>query len=277
VVHEARALYQVAPAEFVAARNRLVKEMKAAGRRDDAAAVAGLRRPRLAEHGLNLVAASQPVVVADFAEAVRVATDAQRRAIEHGEGAALRSASESLRAATAAIIDAAAAALDAAGDNGAAQRMELAEILRGTLGDAAVDLLRQGIVGSATSEDDGDLLAGEPMRRSELRPQARSRSRRPDASSPVEHEAGPRAGGTAKSGAQRREEAQLARERAAERRHVERELSSARRDLDIAEREVARAQDALRVAEEALKQAQEQARTARVAVADLDTRRAALA
>jgi hypothetical protein len=154
--------------------------------------------------------------------------------------------------------------------------MELAEILRGTLGDAAVDLLRQGIVGSATSEDDGDLLAGEPMTRNGLRPQARSRSRRRDASS-VEPEEGPRAGGTAKSGAQRREEAQLANERAAERRHVERELSSARRDLDIAEREVARAQEALRVAEESLTQAQERARTARVAVADLDTRRAALA
>ena len=53
------------PAEFVAARNALAKKLKADGHRDEAAAVAALRRPTVPDWALNSVALQEPDVVAD--------------------------------------------------------------------------------------------------------------------------------------------------------------------------------------------------------------------
>jgi hypothetical protein len=53
-------LYGLPLAEFVAARNALAKELRAAGKRDDAAAVAALPKPSAAAWAANQVLRSQP-------------------------------------------------------------------------------------------------------------------------------------------------------------------------------------------------------------------------
>ncbi|MDP8988077.1 MAG: hypothetical protein M3N11_06985, partial [Actinomycetota bacterium] len=53
-------LYELEPRHFVAARDRLVRELRAAGERQAAAAVKGLRRPTVVAWALNQVARAHP-------------------------------------------------------------------------------------------------------------------------------------------------------------------------------------------------------------------------
>src|SRR4051794_33762768 len=52
---EVDSLLTVPPDEFVAARNALAKSLRAAGRKQEAAAVAALRRPTAVDWALNMV------------------------------------------------------------------------------------------------------------------------------------------------------------------------------------------------------------------------------
>jgi hypothetical protein len=56
-------LFTTEPAAFVAARNALAKALRAEGRKEDAAAVAALRRPTVPDWALNSVAVREPDVV----------------------------------------------------------------------------------------------------------------------------------------------------------------------------------------------------------------------
>ncbi|MGV3758916.1 MAG: hypothetical protein ACO1PW_05150 [Actinomycetota bacterium] len=56
----AKPLYDLRPEEFVAARDALVKELRAAGERGEATAVKALRRPSAAAAALNRAARSRP-------------------------------------------------------------------------------------------------------------------------------------------------------------------------------------------------------------------------
>lgn len=142
---ELRSLMAVPPAEFVASRNALAKELQASGRRDDADAVKRLRRPRVAEHVLNLVAVQRPEVVARWAEAVIAVEAAQSAAIGGARGDELRAVSAEWRAATTELVEAGVTLLGAAGE---AQRADLIATVR-TLGNpAGATLVREGIVGS---------------------------------------------------------------------------------------------------------------------------------
>lgn len=148
----------MAPSEFVAARAALVRELKAEGRKDEAAAVQQLRRPRLAEHALNMVARAHGGVVADWAQAASAVDAAQSLAIGGGGALQLREATIALRSAHAAVLEAAVREL---GDSGAAQRDEVAEALRSLAHPQGVPLLQAGVVGS---QQLGDLVlfAGAP-------------------------------------------------------------------------------------------------------------------
>ena len=162
MIDEGRALYAVAPAEFIAERNRRVKELKAAGHADDAALVAALRKPRVSEHALNLVARDDAKLVGRFADAAAAATAAQAAAIGGGGGESLRTANRELRSAAAELIDAAVAALVAVERGGPAQRDEIEEVLRTLMNSTAGrELLGDGMLGSAAFDDD-DLFAGAP-------------------------------------------------------------------------------------------------------------------
>ena len=75
-----RQLFAAPPTEFVAARNELVKALRREKRREEATAVAALRRPGWDDWALNVVAAEQPPTVDAFTGA------AARRARGAGGG-----------------------------------------------------------------------------------------------------------------------------------------------------------------------------------------------
>ena len=110
-----RPLFATPPPEFVAARNALVKQLRADKQRDTAALVAKLRRPGWVDWALNAVAAEQPDLVGGFADAAEVLREAQAASIEGRDGPDLRGALRAQRDATTALGRRAGAALRGAG------------------------------------------------------------------------------------------------------------------------------------------------------------------
>ena len=115
-----RELFATPPPDFVAARNEVVKALRKDKARDDATAVAALRRPGWDEWALNAVATSDPAVVAGFIEAAAQVRDAQAAAIEGREGPDIRSALRDLRDRSADLVRLADGALAGAGRQAAA-------------------------------------------------------------------------------------------------------------------------------------------------------------
>ena len=68
---EAEALLSVAPDDFVTERNRLARELRDAGRKDEAAAVTTLRKPPPVVLAANRAARSRPQVAKDVARAAK--------------------------------------------------------------------------------------------------------------------------------------------------------------------------------------------------------------
>ncbi len=156
------ALYALPPAEFVGERNRVARRLKADGRPDDAQVVASLRRPKLAEHALNLLAREQPELIDRLIEAISVATAAQVAAIE-GQSSGLRAATAELRAATSSVVDAAVALLNRAnGASGEGQRDEILLLLRTITASRSVEALRAGILSAGVMTDIDDIFPGAP-------------------------------------------------------------------------------------------------------------------
>lgn len=132
------ALYREPPEEFVAARDRLAKDLRAAGDRDEADRVKKLRRPSVAAWLINRTALSSPEPLQEFAEASRRLEEAQGRALEGQEEAVAewRDAAASERDANAAVIEAAASLAREAGHSVNRRALELAgETLRAAAGD----------------------------------------------------------------------------------------------------------------------------------------------
>jgi hypothetical protein len=140
-------LYGLPLEEFTPARDALAKELKAAGRKDEAAEVKSLRKPSLAAWALNRAARDHP----DAIERLR-ATGADLRAAQEealsGDAGRLRDAG---RALSEEIDRVAALAADALRDAGrpatAAQQEKLAATLRTAAIDAAAgDVLARGVL-----------------------------------------------------------------------------------------------------------------------------------
>ena len=110
-----RGLYTTVPTEFVAARNALVKELRRAKERDEAAVVAALRRPDWTDWALNVVAAEHADAVEKFVTAAGDVRDAQAAAIEGRGGLDVRAALRTLRERTTDVSRKAAAVLERAG------------------------------------------------------------------------------------------------------------------------------------------------------------------
>ncbi len=161
MLEAAQDLYALAPAEFIAARTQLAKELKAAGRADDAAIVAKLRKPRMAEWALNRLAREQRDVVDRFALAIAAAQAAQSAAIG-GTTGDIREATTELRQATSAAADAAVRGLTTDGGNGEAQRDDLTTILREMVGAADATPLLAGVIGSEALVASGEFFPGAP-------------------------------------------------------------------------------------------------------------------
>jgi hypothetical protein len=102
------ALYRDPPSAFVAGRDRLAREARDAGRREEAERIKALRRPSAAAWLINVAALSAPDLLAAFAEASRRLGEVQGRALDGDEDAVAewRAAAAREREASRAVVDA---------------------------------------------------------------------------------------------------------------------------------------------------------------------------
>ena len=134
-------LFTVAPEAFVAARNELVKRLRAGKRRDEAALVAGLRRPSAAAWALNQVARQSPGLVEAALDAGHRLRDATEAAVG-GDAASLRQAAADDRTATDALVEAAVRLLG----RDEARRTMASTVRAAVLDDTVADELRRGVL-----------------------------------------------------------------------------------------------------------------------------------
>lgn len=137
-------LYAAEPEEFVAARNALAKQLKAAGDKDTAAEVAKLRRPPVSAWALNQVARSRP----DEIEALMTAAADLAGALADPAGADLRAIQRAFRSAIEAVVR---TTLDVVSSSGRNPSPGLQQAIQATLQAAAVDdgialALRSGVL-----------------------------------------------------------------------------------------------------------------------------------
>jgi hypothetical protein len=240
-------LFTVPPGEFVAARNQLVKELKQAGEREQAAAVAGWRRPTNTDWALNVTADGHGDDVATFLEAADGARAAQAAAIEGRPGDDLRSAVGELRDAAGRLARAAEQVLARIGKTTAADvaavTSRLAEVA--TNPELGVQL-RERRLGSGAVEG-YELFGGlEPARPSKGRAEAPASPPSPaQAKAAAKDKEAEREAGRARAAVEReRKAARTAADRAANR--VERAAA----DVATAEERLAAARSALDAARE---------------------------
>jgi hypothetical protein len=164
-------LYREHPERFVAGRNQLAKDLRAAGDRDEAERVKKLRRPSLAAWLINRAALTSPARVEDFAEASRELEAAQGRALEGKDEAAAkwRAAAARERDATAAVVEAAESSAREAGHPATPRALELVgETLRAATGDPELrERVLQGRVEREQSAATLGTPAAAPTRRRE--------------------------------------------------------------------------------------------------------------
>ena len=101
-------LYELEPGQFVAARDRLARAIQAAGDREAATAVKGLRRPTLVAWALNQVARARAEEVAELIDAGAAVGRAQAQAMGGGASTELRAATRRRRELTSTLARAAA-------------------------------------------------------------------------------------------------------------------------------------------------------------------------
>src|SRR5688572_31587868 len=102
-------LYAGPPGDFVAGRQRLVKALRAAKRRDEATEVAGLGRPTLVAWAANRAAKAHPDRLEALLAAGRDLVEAQQTAMTKGDATSLRSARSARQGAVGGLVDAAVA------------------------------------------------------------------------------------------------------------------------------------------------------------------------
>jgi len=140
---DVEALYGLPLAEFIAARDARAKELRAAGRKEEAAAVKAARKPSLAAWALNQAARRHPEDVARLLEAGRALADAQRAALE-GDAAGLREAARGLGEEVQRVAERAAGFLESPAPT---QKDRMAATLRAAAADeVGADLLHRGVL-----------------------------------------------------------------------------------------------------------------------------------
>jgi hypothetical protein len=243
-----RDLYTRPPEEFVAARNALAKELRAAKDRDGATLVTKLRRPTVPEWALNVVAAEQPELIDSVLDAAARVRDAQAAAVEGREGGDVRAALRAVREHGQALLAAAEKAITRSGRQSAPQIAALTGHLAEITGNEAVgEQLRGAHLGSADVDavDPFAGLAPAPRRTAQAKPAAAAKRQRtpvpkPEPAAPAADRAADRA----------RERAVAAAERA--RTKAVAALAAATRDVEAAQRRLAKAEEAREQAEQAV-------------------------
>jgi hypothetical protein len=155
-------LYREHPDGFVAGRNGLAKELRAAGAREEAERVKKLRRPSAAAWLINRAALTAPKLLAEFAEASQELEQAQARALEGGDDGAAgwRAAAERERAAAADVLETAKRAAAEAGHKAGQRALELVDE---TLRAAAADReLRKRVLSGRVEREQTAATLGTP-------------------------------------------------------------------------------------------------------------------
>jgi len=231
----AHQLLATPPDEFVAARNALVKQLKAEGERDQAAEVGSMRRPAWVDWALNVTAAEHPADVERFADAAEAMRDAQRSAVTGRAGVDLRTAMMGLRDRTGELARRANAALT--GHRRPAALPDITERLAEiATSDALTEQLRAGLLIGDTGADGalgfGEVDAGET---------APSRKPKPT----KQREPKPTVKAKAKPAATK-SEAKPSPDLTLERRRIERDLKTAERISHAATRDAERTNTSVR-------------------------------
>ncbi len=261
-----RELYTTPPAQFITARNQLVKERRAAKDREAATALGKLRKPGLADWALNVVASQHGDDVAAFLASAGTVRDAQAAAIEGRDGPDIRTALRDLREHSGQVLGRAQEVLGEAGRDAAAEAGTVASRLTEiSANDEASAQLAAGVLGSAgliTSELFGELEpAARPARRAPPKKRAAADSTTKTRKEDEKALTGAVRARDAAAKDLTRAEAATAKAAAAVR-NAERQLEHTREGLDAAERErdevarrLADAEDAVGAAERALDRA----------------------
>jgi hypothetical protein len=222
-------LYGLPREEFTEARNALVRELRNAGRKDDAEEVRALKKPAVSVWAVNQLARRHPREVADLVKAGDALRKAQRDVLAGKKGADVREASRALHELADELVGAAREILEETGDwatQATAQR--ISGTLRAASSDpAAAKLLRKGRLSEdVESVGFGPLLHVAPQRKSRSQPK-RDRARERAALQKKRKQ---------EAVAQARQEAAAARKAADK---AEREAKRARERVEAAERRVA--------------------------------------
>jgi hypothetical protein len=152
-----RDLYRGAPEDFIAARDALAKELRAADRAEEAAAVKALRKPTVVAWALDQLADRDPEGVRALLDSGAEVRAAQQAALSPGGGAErLRSATAARRQAVTTLVREAADALRESGRSPDPHQDDLAATLEAASVDTdAGDRLRNGTLDSAIREPAG--------------------------------------------------------------------------------------------------------------------------
>jgi hypothetical protein len=165
------ALYRQRPGAFVAGRDRLAKDVRGAGDREEANRIKALRRPSVAAWLINAAALSSPELLEAFAEASHRLGEVQGRALEGREDAVAewREAARRERAASSAVIDAGRALALDAGEKVTPKALESAdETLQAAAGDPGLrDRAMRGRLEREESAPTLGIPAGIPVRRTD--------------------------------------------------------------------------------------------------------------
>jgi hypothetical protein len=254
-------LYGLPLERFVAERGALARELRTAGEREEAAAVAALRKPSLAAWAVNQLVRTQQHAVAELFAAGDAVRDVQSGVLAgRADARALRAGAEAERAAVAALVDTAGGLLSSGGHE---------------LSEATLDRVTETLHATAL-DDDARRMAGQGRLERELRhvglgvsagsvsasaPPKRA-ARSPTAPKPTA-EARRAARQAAKATEEAARQRQQARRQAqSAEREAQREVDRTDRALRAATQHHDRAVDALRRADEELAEARAQAEAA---------------
>ena len=261
-------LYGLPREEFIGERDALAKQLRADGRRDEAAAVKALPKPTVAAWAANQAVRSQKRAARDLwktGDALSAAQDAVLAG--KGSGAKLREASERERAAVETLVDAARGLLGASGGDLSEPTIER---VRDTLHAGAIDAdAREEVAaGRAVRERSPQGLFGAdpfaipaPKRPAKTEPEPKAKPERKTKSEPARK--AKRDDGKADDAAARKREREEAAQRKrddAEARKRERQEAAARKAaadrVDRAQRALEQAQERTAKAAERLAEAQ---------------------
>ena len=245
-------LYEIPPERFVAARDALAKELKDAGRADEASAVKKLRRPSVVAWAVNTAAREHMDSVEALLEAGRELRRAQRKTLSVAGTDELRRAADARRVV---IQQLAETAVRAVGDRGATHRDAIeATLTAASVDDALAQRLRAGTLEREASPPAGfgavegfELLTGGASadEQAEESPAARREAERERAQ--VAREAERRAASAERSAERAAEHARQQKEKAAEAAAAAKEADAeAKRLADEARTERKRADRAAR-------------------------------